>query len=284
MTDYANTIIYMIACKDSDVNHIYVGHTIEFMHRYEQHRRACEDNKVQYKLYQIIRKYGGWDNWDMVIIEKYPCNNKEEACKQERFWIDQLNADLNTYCPYKSPEEVAKWRTEYMQDYNKKYYELNKDNLIKQSKLYQQTEYAKNRRNSKFTCEVCGGKYSRKHKAEHEKTKKHQKCLLNSSVLTKHSPEEVTKQSPEDIQEDTQKYDQLNKESILERSKFQQTESYQQVSKFTCEVCGGKYSRKHKAQHEKTKKHQKCLLNSSVVHEPFFVFCLFYSFCMQNRN
>ena len=280
MSEYANTIIYMISCKDSDVNHIYVGHTIDFMYRYEQHKRSCEDNNVQYKLYQIMRQYGGWDNWNMVIIEKYPCNNKEEACKQERFWFDKLKADLNTTRPYLSAEEKSKYKKEY----HKKYRELNKESILEQRKIYKQTESAKNRRNSKFTCEVCGGKYSRKHKAGHEKTKKHQKCLLNSSVLTKHSPEEVTKQSPEYMQEDTQKYDQLNKESILERSKFQQTESYQQVSKFTCEVCGGKYSRKHKAQHEKTKKHQKCLLNSSVVHEPFFVFCLFHSFCMQNRN
>ncbi len=40
MTDYANTVIYKIVCKDSDVNHIYVGHTIDFMYRYEQHSNS----------------------------------------------------------------------------------------------------------------------------------------------------------------------------------------------------------------------------------------------------
>ncbi len=172
MSEYANTVIYKIVCKDPDVNHIYVGHTINFMKRRKQHRKVCRDNKDQCKLYQIMRHYGGWYNWEMVIIEKYPCNNKEEACKQERFWFEELNADLNVKYPYRSIEEVKKQRSEYFKEYYQKYYELNKESLIEHNKLYQQTESVKSRRNSKFTCEVCGGKYSRKHKAQHEKTKK----------------------------------------------------------------------------------------------------------------
>ena len=36
----------------------------------------------------------------MIEIEKYPCNDKNEASKQERYYYEKLNAKLNTICPY----------------------------------------------------------------------------------------------------------------------------------------------------------------------------------------
>lgn len=48
------------------------------------------------KLYNTIRTNGGWDNWDMIEIEKCPCNDANEAHGRERYYIEQLNATLNT--------------------------------------------------------------------------------------------------------------------------------------------------------------------------------------------
>ena len=35
----------------------------------------------------------------MIEIEKYPCNDKNEACKRERHWIEILKANLNIQIP-----------------------------------------------------------------------------------------------------------------------------------------------------------------------------------------
>ena len=47
----------------------------------------------------MIRENEGWNNWSMIEIEKYPCNDKNEACARERYWYELLNANMNTYCP-----------------------------------------------------------------------------------------------------------------------------------------------------------------------------------------
>ena len=39
----------------------------------------------------MIRKNGGWENWCMIEIEKYPCNDKNEAKARERYWLETLN-------------------------------------------------------------------------------------------------------------------------------------------------------------------------------------------------
>ena len=87
--DYSKTIIYKIVCKDLSVKDLYVGHTTEFVRRKSNHRYICcnpEQKKHSLNVYQIIRDNGGWENWEMVEIEKYPCSDSNEARGRERFW------------------------------------------------------------------------------------------------------------------------------------------------------------------------------------------------------
>lgn len=103
--DYQKTIIYKIVCNDLSINDCYVGHTTDFNSRKARHKHACyskEGRKQNYKIYKIIRDNGGWDNWTMVEIEKYPCNDRLEASSRERFWYEDLNSSLNTQIPYAS--------------------------------------------------------------------------------------------------------------------------------------------------------------------------------------
>ncbi len=95
--DHQKTIIYKIICNDPDVKDLYIGHTTNLVRRRAIHRsnslNAC--NKHCHKqLYQVIRYHDGWSNWDMVVIEKYPCNNVIEANRRERYWYELLNANL----------------------------------------------------------------------------------------------------------------------------------------------------------------------------------------------
>jgi len=95
--DYKNTIIYKIVCKDMNVTDFYVGHTTDFHRRKQNHKSDCNsDNSKQsnLKIYDIIRKNGGWENWDMIEIEKFPCNDSNEATTRERFYYDKFKTNI----------------------------------------------------------------------------------------------------------------------------------------------------------------------------------------------
>ncbi len=100
--DYKNTEMYYICCKDIEISDIYVGHTTNFYKRMYTHKSVCtnrKDRNYNLYLYKFIRQNGGWDNWQMVLIEKYPCNDEKEAVSRERYWFEYLRPSLNKNRP-----------------------------------------------------------------------------------------------------------------------------------------------------------------------------------------
>ena len=80
--DYSKTIIYKIVCNDLNITDLYVGHTTQFTKRKCGHKSKCNNlNSKSYNLiiYKTIRDNGGWENWSMIEIEKYNCNDSNEA-------------------------------------------------------------------------------------------------------------------------------------------------------------------------------------------------------------
>ena len=89
--NYQNLIIYKIVCKDLNIKPVYIGSTTDFTNRKYDHKSNCiniDGKKYNYELYQFIRINGGWGNWDMILIENYPCNSKLESLRQERNWYE----------------------------------------------------------------------------------------------------------------------------------------------------------------------------------------------------
>jgi len=100
--NYQNTIIYKIVCNNLNVKDVYVGHTTDFTKRKAKHKYDCVNSKSKsynYKIFKIMRENESWNNWSMIEVEKYPCNDKNEACLKERYWYELLNANMNTFCP-----------------------------------------------------------------------------------------------------------------------------------------------------------------------------------------
>ena len=119
--DYSKTIIYKIVCNDLSVKDLYVGHTTSFKHRKLNHKHKCENERhknYNLKVYKNIREHYGWDNWTMIEIEKYPCKDRNEASKRERFWCEKLNANLNGNIPSRTDIE-----------YSHQYYRANKKTI-----------------------------------------------------------------------------------------------------------------------------------------------------------
>lgn len=168
--DYSKTIIYKIVCKDLSITNCYIGHTTNFTKRKTQHKSDC--NKFNYLVYETIRNNGRWENWVMIEIEKYPCNDVNEACLRERYWIELLKADLNKCIPIRNEPE-------YWNNYKKEYYKQNKDTINKQNKqnyeknkeniIIKHKEYAKQNRNK--TNEIAK-KYRDKNKDEINKKRR----------------------------------------------------------------------------------------------------------------
>ena len=180
--NYQNTIIYKIVCNDLNIKDCYVGHTTNWIKRKYKHKQSCNNVKEKnhnLNVYKFIRENGGWDNWSMIEICKYPCNDKREAESEERKYYELLNSILNTRRPIRSKEE----KKIIDKENHKKYYEKNKE---KYNKYYEKNKdkhieiYKKNKEkiNEKFTCE-CGGSFTKINKFKHFKTKKHQKYLEN---------------------------------------------------------------------------------------------------------
>ncbi|NBW13107.1 MAG: hypothetical protein EBR82_34310 [Caulobacteraceae bacterium] len=135
--DYSRTVIYKIVCNDLEIKDCYVGHTTDFICRKTEHKYCCNiSTKKGYnlKIYKTIRDNGGWDNWSMIEIEKYPCNDSAEARTRERYWYEILNANLNSINPNRS--NLEREHTEKYKQTRKKWYENNKKKILEQKKQH----------------------------------------------------------------------------------------------------------------------------------------------------
>lgn len=60
------------------------------------------------KLYKHITLAGGWDNVKMIVVERFPCDSREELQRKEDSYIREHLSDehcLNEIVAYRSPEE-----------------------------------------------------------------------------------------------------------------------------------------------------------------------------------
>jgi hypothetical protein len=97
--DYGHTIIYKISCKDSKVKDVYVGYTTNFIQRKYFHKQNCinhETTNYDDRLYAVIRKHGGWENWKMENIHVCNCEDYNAAKNVTQVYAVTLRATLNS--------------------------------------------------------------------------------------------------------------------------------------------------------------------------------------------
>ena len=178
MVNYGNSIIYKLCCKDSNITDIYIGSTTNFSRRKAQHKyQSINENSKDYNIYkyQFIRDNGGFENWDMILIENYNCNSKKELDSKEREYVDKLKSTLNSRTSYLSIEDIED-NKEQKKSYNKKYNEENKTEILERKKKYREENRNKinQKQKEKVNCKFCGCLTSK------QNTKRHQqsvKCL-----------------------------------------------------------------------------------------------------------
>ena len=103
--NYENACIYEIVCKDVNITERYVGSTTNLIQRRGAHKTGCNNENVKhytYYVYQFIRKNGGFENWDVVLIEQViDWKDKQNLHKRERYYIEEKKAELNKKNPIK---------------------------------------------------------------------------------------------------------------------------------------------------------------------------------------
>jgi hypothetical protein len=114
--NYNNTIIYKIVCNDLNIKDAYIGHTTHFINRKDKHRKCCVYNmKSHLTIYDTINKNGGWYNWEMIEIEKFPCNDGNEARARERYHYEHHNSTLNMRNPNRTAKQWCEDNKERLQ-------------------------------------------------------------------------------------------------------------------------------------------------------------------------
>ena len=173
--------VYKIICKDETINEIYVGSSVNFKGRLADHKYNCHNvkhNKYNLKVYQFIRENGGWDNWNMIKIIDIDCEDEKELKYYEQLYISSLKPTLNCNKSYTTEEDRKEYNKEYREKNKDKIKEYREENKEKRKEYNEKNkDKIKDKANEKINCE-CGGKYTRRNKASHFKSKKHLKKIL----------------------------------------------------------------------------------------------------------
>jgi len=188
MPDYQKGKIYKIV--DLTTDECYIGSTCEptLARRLAGHRNDyktyLKGGRTYIKSFDIIKN----ENYDIQLIENFPCDSKDELHKREGYWIKTMNC-VNKMVAGQTRKEYYEANKDMIKNYHHLYYQTNKAELNGKNKKYHlehkdkmqenmKQYYNANkasialRQSKKFDCE-CGGTYTSCHKAEHMRSIKH---------------------------------------------------------------------------------------------------------------
>jgi len=128
MVNYKNSKIYKIV--DNTTGNVYYGSTTKsrLCQRLSQHKCEYKQGKTYLSSHDILKN----GDYDIVLVELYPCNNKDELHKRERYWIE------NNECVNKNiPAQTKKERRDVKSKLQLKYYYRDREEIsFKKKKLY----------------------------------------------------------------------------------------------------------------------------------------------------
>ena len=197
---YHNSKIYKLISDHTDK--IYIGSTVQPLHKRKSGHKIAyitfKNHNIKYiSSYELIEL----GEIDIILIENFKCENKEELHARERYHIE-LNKELcvNINVPTRTKKEWNEDNKEYGKEYREKnkenikehlkeYREKNKEKIKEKQKEWNEKNqekikendkeyYEKNKekinekQKEKSNCE-CGGKFTNSNKAVHLKSKKH---------------------------------------------------------------------------------------------------------------
>tara|TARA_R110000822_G_scaffold264909_2_gene388933 strand:+ start:2637 stop:3188 length:552 start_codon:yes stop_codon:yes gene_type:complete len=122
VTDYSKGKIYKIVCNIT--GDIYIGSTKEkyLSRRLQRHKYHYKDflkgKGEKVASFSILEK----DNFEIILIETYPCDSKYELESRERYWIENTKC-LNINIPTRTRKEKREAEPEITKEKDKIMYE-----------------------------------------------------------------------------------------------------------------------------------------------------------------
>lgn len=253
---YKNGKVYKIVCnitKEEYIGSCCIPLPKRKYYHIDDHKKWKKGNKRRYmSVFKIIDR----GNFDIILIEDYPCQNKRQLLARERYWFDNIQ-NINQNKPICHEGEK--------QEVQKKYREEHKVELQEWKKV-------------EIQCE-CGVIYTQSHKQRHFECQRHKKY---ESFEPKTEWEEHWKQV--EIEKTIPNYicqcgSQVQKDQKTRHEKTIKHQTYidqltwtdddwkihnEKIEKkkldidYTC-ICGSIVRKVEKARHERSKKHQNAL-------------------------
>ena len=156
MPDYQLGKIYKIECNVT--GKVYIGSTCEPTLARRLTKHVTDYKRYLNGTYHYVSSFDILQNedYDIVLIESYPCNSKDELHARERHYTNNINC-VNKVKAQGMYNELGE------KEYKKQYHEKNKDVIHAQ-------------KNEKHNC-VCGNCYTHANKQQHIRSVKHQQYL-----------------------------------------------------------------------------------------------------------
>lgn len=195
---YQRAKIYKIVSNTTD--DVYYGSTCSpLSQRLSEHRKKYKQFINKKYAYITSFKIIETNDYEIVLVEDFPCERKEQILARERHYIennDCINKNIPTRTKKeyyeqnkdKANENMTVYRKENANKINeqrKLFRDQNKDKIAEQNKAYydknqekllqQKRNYSNNNKDKlyqKFDCE-CGGKYTHQQRSKHYKTIRH---------------------------------------------------------------------------------------------------------------
>ena len=231
MTDrYANGKIYTIRCH-SEPELVYVGSTcLPLSKRFYAHKSSYEGfQKGMHNSLTTSFDIVQYADCYIELYEEYPCDNKQQLSKREGEVIRSLQC----------VNKCIAGRT--LKEYNKEYYEQNKDNLLEQYKRYRKQNREIILEKQKIWREKNKEEIMKINKQYYENNK--QKILEQQRGYYEENKEKVLCQMKNHYKQ--------NRDSMLKKKN----------EKKLCHICNCAVSKGGFSRHKESNKHKKNLLN-----------------------
>jgi hypothetical protein len=174
---YQQGKIYKIVSPHTDK--IYIGSTCkEFLsQRLAAHKsdfKKWQNNKITKVMSFDLIQLG---EVEIILLELYPCNSKDELTSRERYWYD-LNKELviNKLRPHITYDELLESKKEDYINNKEHYSQLHRQ--WRQNNAEKKKEMDKKYHEIKFNCECGSNNISYAHKKRHCISDKHQTYLM----------------------------------------------------------------------------------------------------------
>jgi hypothetical protein len=188
--DYSQCVIYKIRHMNPAIKHTYIGSTTDIRSRRYAHK-TCVNNGTMTPLYIFIREHGGWDEWILEVIEKWPCRTSSELRCRERYHVEKLTHSLNVHNPIISEDMI---RVDYLDSDTRL-------KIIKEREEMKKIKSAANRakqvakKNTTVMCPECGVTHQYGMRRYHVNTSEHRIAVSRACTAKLRSEIPVNKEN-----------------------------------------------------------------------------------------